>query len=238
MNKIKREIIRLYSKISDYFFLTSNFFNYQVKFSKAYQFNYTFNKNKICIIHPPKTGGTTISTVLAKSKKIYEPGAHTLLSKKCSAKKFKYIFLIRDPIDRVFSYYNMSLKNKKLPFHNHAKSSLNNFVKKVRINQNGLCKFLIGSLDDNINIKSFEIAKKNLSNMEFIIDFNYINHSLNSLKKKLNIKLRKKIHFNLDKNKKKITIFDKKIIIKENYYDIKLYKFYKKNLQKKFLKKF
>ena len=91
--------------------------------------------------------------------------------------------------------------------------------------RNGMCKFINGNLDLEINEELFNIAKNNLKNFYFVIDFNNLELELKLLSKKLNIKPRDIKYINnyispRDKLEKK----DIELISKYNQFDIRLYK--------------
>ena len=231
MGKILKEVERLYCKITDYLFLTENFHKYQIKYSKIYSNSYILKENQYSFVHPPKSAGTAISTFLYENNINIFVSAHNLVSKNCDPSKFKYIIVIRNPINRVKSFYEMQLRNRRLAFHNHAKKGLSYFVKRVNINQNCLCKFLIGDLDSHIDEEKFEIAKKNLRNFFFIMDFENLDKDINALKIKFNIKNDLK---NIEKKIKKKRIYsndENRIIIDNNKYDIKLWNYYQTNIK-------
>ena len=56
--------------------------------------------------------------------------------------------------------------------------------------RNGMCKFINGNLNLDLNEELFNIAKNNLKNFYFAIDFNNLELELKLLSKKLNIKPR------------------------------------------------
>ena len=146
-------------------------------------------------------------------------------------KKFKYITVIRDPVKRIKSFYEMQLNNKKLSFHNHAKKGLNYFVSKVKINQNCFCKFLIGDLNCDIDEEKFERAKDNLKNFFFIINFDNLEKDIEVLKSKLNIKESMKHIGKNKKERKNYSDNENNDIVINNTYDIKLWDYFKKNIK-------
>ena len=231
MKKIIKELERFYCKLTDYFFLTENFHKYQIKHSKIYSNNYILNENQFSFVHPPKSAGTSISTFLYENNIDIYYSAHNLVSINCDPKKFKYITVIRDPIKRVKSFYEMQLNNKKLSFHNHAKKGLNYFVSKVKINQNCFCKFLIGDLNCDIDEEKFEKAKDNLKNFFFIINFDNLEKDVEVLKSKLNIKESMKHIGKNKKERKNYSDNENNDIVINNTYDIKLWDYFQKNIR-------
>ena len=67
---IIREIIRFYSKFTDYFFLTKNFHKYQIKYSNIYSNNYFLEKDQYSFVHIPKTAGTSVSKLIKNNHKV------------------------------------------------------------------------------------------------------------------------------------------------------------------------
>ena len=231
MINILKEAERLYCKLTDYFFLTENFHKYQIKYSKIYSNNYNLEDNQYSFVHPPKCAGSSINTFLYENDIDIFYSAHNLVSINCEPKKYKYITVIRNPIDRIKSFYEMQLNNKKLSFHNQAKKGLNYFVSNVKINQNCFCKFLIGDLNCNIDEEKFEKAKQNLKNFFFIINFDNLDDDIKLLKLKLNIKNEMK---HIGKSQKKKRFYSEneiEKIINNNIYDIELWNYYKKNIR-------
>jgi len=231
LKKIIKELERFYCKLTDYFLLTENFHKYQIKHSKIYSNDYILNENQFSFVHPPKSAGTSVNSFLYENNIDLYVSAHNLVSKKCDPKKFRYITVIRDPVKRIKSFYEMQLNDKRLAFHNQAKKGLNYFVTKVRINQNCLCKFLIGDLSCDIDEEKFERAKNNLKSFFFIIDFDNLEKDMKLLKLKLNIKKPMKHLGKRKKEKIYYTEDENNDIIVNNTFDIKLWDYFKKNIR-------
>ncbi len=233
MKKIIRETERLYSKITDYFFLTQNFHKYQKKYSGSYSNSYKLKKNQICLIHTPKTAGTSLNEHLKRNKIFIHESAHCLVSKYCEPKDYKYIIIIRNPINRIKSFFEMQLNNKKLAFHQHAKKGLIYFIEKLKINQNCLCKFILGDLETNLNKENYLLAEKRLSKFWFVIDFNNLDKEVKNLSKKLNILPEMDHHGKKqESNKHVLTNTEIEVIKKYNKYDLKIYDHYIKELKR------
>ena len=189
-----------------------------------------FLENQFSFVHVPRTGGTTVHNFLLENSKDFFGGVHSAVSLSCNPNKYKYITIIRDPIDRVYSFYLIQKKFDKLPFHLHAKEGLEYFIKNVWSVRNGMCKFINGNLDIDLDEKLFEISNKNLKNFYFVIDFNNLETDLKSLSKKLDIKVANIEYKNsYITQKEKLEEKDVELITKYNKFDIKLYKEYLKS---------
>jgi len=227
MKKVLREIVRFYSKLTDYFFLTQNFHKYQIKYSKIYSNTYKLKKDQFCLVHPPKSAGTSLNEHLKKNNIYIYDSAHCLVSKYCNTEEYKYIIVIRNPIDRLKSFYEMQLNNKKLAFHRHSKKGISYFIKKIKINQNCLCKFIFGNLNKDINNEMYSIVEKRLNNFWFTLSFENLEKDTEILSKKLNInpnllrvkgkKIEKKTEYSVE---------EINIIKNFNQHDLKLYNYF------------
>jgi len=226
INKIKKEFERLTAKVSDRLFKTTKFDLYQRKYSNIYNNKYVFLKNQFSLVHIPRSGGSTVHSYLLENSENFFSGVHhSGVSLLCNPNKFKYITSIRDPIDRVHSSYTIQKKFRKLPFHLHAKEGLEFYLMKDWRVRNGMCKFINGNLDLEINEELFNIAKNNLKNFYFVIDFNNLELELKLLSKKLNIKPGDiKYINNFIAQKDKLEKKDIELISKYNQFDIRLYK--------------
>ena len=118
---------------------------------------------------------------------ILAPVIRTFLPSRYFPKNYKYITTIRNPIDRTKSFYEMQLNNKKLSFNHHSKKGLSIFLTKLKINQNCLCKFIIGDLNTDIDDTLYKKAKNNLRNFWYIIDFENLDEDIKKLANKLDI---------------------------------------------------
>ena len=233
MKKIFREIVRFYSKMTDFFFLTQNFHKYQIKYSGIYSNKYKLKKEQFCLIHPPKSAGTSLNVHLKKKNIFIYESAHCLVSKHCRTEEYKYITIIRNPVDRLKSFYEMQLNNKKLAFHRHSKKGLSYFVKQIKLNQNCLCKFVLGNLNVDINDENYLNVEKNLNNFWFLLNFDNLKEDVEVLSKKLNISSNiERIEKKEDLNKIKLSEEEINIIKNFNLYDIKLYNYFINKLKK------
>jgi len=228
VNKIKKELIRLNAKTSDRLFKTTKFDSYQKKYSNVYENNYKLTKNQLSFVHIPRTAGSSLNSFLRENSKNFYGGIHNAVSLLCNPKEFKYIAVIREPIERVYSYYLMQKKYKELPFHIHAKKGLVFFLKNVWNCRNGICKFINGNIESELNEELYKISIENMKNFYLILDFENFNRDLDVLSSELNIKGKIKYKNNYKTTKENLSNENKELIKKYNLYDIRLYDVYKK----------
>ena len=194
--------------------------------------NYTINDSEYCFIHIPKSGGTTFGFYLNKYniKTCTKISLHHPVNNLFSPNKFKYITILRNPIDRCYSYYQMVKRGGSNYPHKKYSDNLENFMNNCW-EVNNMATLYYAGVDCsnlkiiNVNDEIYNKAIQNLKNFHNILNFNNIQNDIITFFKKLNIHLdnienKRKVEYdkNLSKN-------DIEIITKHNKYDIKLYDF-------------
>ena len=158
--------------------------------------NYLFNKSKLAFIHLPKTGGSSLHKLLTKNhyadlfQNICTEGVHRPISKKCPPGLYKYFTISRNPIERVWSYYQMVLRNgAQYPYNYFASKGLEIFLENCWEVRNLGCRYYSGIIGKEPDSKSFNIATKNLKKFLFVIRFNSYEKDLLSFLKSHKIKI-------------------------------------------------
>jgi len=230
IDKFKKEKTRLFAKISDKIFKTTKFDDYQRKYANYYQNNYSLTVGQYSFVHIPKTAGSFLHTWLQKNSTNFYNAAHNAVSLKCDPKKYNYITTLRDPSQRVYSYYLMQKNNVKLSYYNHANVNLDFFLQKSWSSRNGICKFINGYINKELNDELYQISLNNLKNFYFVCDFDNIQNDFIELKRKLGIKKEFNFIENNKISKREISIKENQLIEKYNYFDLKLYNYFKNHL--------
>ena len=229
MSKFKRKIFKKVSPfiggILDTLFLT-NFSRRGLDYYHNYHQNdYTFNKDVVCLIHVPRTGGGTLRAYMSENKKYHTlnfGAQHYPVSLLCDPKDFKYITIFRDPIDRTISHYNMLLEMKTKV----ASFGFSNWLMNDKFSRNLYCQYFSGYVNSNVDQQIYNLALENLKKFYFVIDFNKFDTEAEELFKLLNLNFDKiknhgyRIVNKSDEDSHKL----KTLCEKYNYWDIKLYK--------------
>ena len=235
-SKIDRIIYKNFSpflgRILDKLFFTS-FSRTGINFYHHYNKNdYKIDDpNKICFIHLPKTGGITVWETLKNNNfPLYsfpKNSLHNPVSLYCSAKKFRYVTVMRNPIDRVYSQFFMYKKLKE----NISNHGLILTLKTQLAFKNLACQYYSGLIDENVDERIFNIAKENLNKFFFIMNFDNFEEDLKKLFNKLNINSKITIEHKNKSVYKKISQEEKEAIEIYNYWDLKLYEHFEKNIR-------
>jgi len=186
--------------------------------------DYEIGANEFSLIHLPKTGGTTIKSILVRNqvKNVLNIDKHMPVSLSCNPEEYSYVTIMRNPIDRVFSYYQMQLRDKKQPYHFHAKDGLATLLRNCWEVNNTACMYYSGFIDANVDNKCYEIAKQNLNNFAFVGNFDNFNTDVSKLLSILNLNIENipilNFHGIHEATSKEI-----KLIESYNEFDIKLF---------------
>ena len=189
------------------------------------------NDCEFIFVHIPKTAGMSVNSIIdeinmkSNNNKIYK-GGHNPKSLFHNTDEKKYFTVIREPVERIYSFYQMSLKDKKQPYNYLAKKDLYHFVAYCPEAQNIYCKYFSGEIEKDMNSDLYNIAQKNIQNFYQILNFSNFENDLDKFLNKLGIENMKIPHINKSE-KKNIPDDDRKIIEFYNAYDLKLYKFLK-----------
>jgi len=226
MNKLDKFLYKNLSpkigKFIDKLFLTNIGKRGTNYYHNYYQNDYSFDPEKYCLIAVPKTGGWSFRKYTEKYNLPFytfeKDALHNPVSLNCPPEKYKYVTILRNPIDRSYSEYQI---NRTL---NDVTSSrgLINFLKTCTDARNVYCQYYSGLIGEIVDERIYNIALKNLKNFHSIIDFDNYSIDLNNFLKKFNIENKEEIHDNKSKYSP-ISVNQTEVIKIYNYWDIKLY---------------
>lgn len=151
--------------------LYSEYTHFQAGFENA---NYRFGQDEICFIHLPKTAGTSFAKLLASDpeNRFAQIRIHRPVSPHCPPSEYRYITVLRDPVDRVWSLYQMVLRDPKdLPYRKQAKRGLRDFLEANRAARNLICRYLSGEIKPEPSAVTLAKAERNLAFFYYIINF-------------------------------------------------------------------
>lgn len=162
--------------------------DYSIKYHNArigfHTNSYRFKSTEVCFIHIPKTAGTSIATTF---ELLNAAGAglgpnykkHIPVSASCPTHSYRYVTSMRIPVDRVWSYYQMAIRETKNPYHAYSSRGLKYFLEHCWECRDMMTKYLIGDIRDIANPAPDLIAKAvdNLSNFYFVFDFENLEKS-------------------------------------------------------------
>lgn len=197
--------------------------------------DYFIKKDYMSFIHIPKSGGTTFSKLVEKyNLKIDNINCHVPISKNCNTDEYKYVLILRNPVERCFSYFNfVRSRGPGYPYNNFSNDIKLFFEKSPEVN-NFLTQYMacINPLKNiKVDDEIFEIAKKNIDKIYKIILFDNFEENLKLFfKTDFNIKLNKISNLRNYHYDKKINNENLEIIKEKNKYDIMLYNYIKKRI--------
>lgn len=184
--------------------------------------DYKFEKDQVGFIHIPKTGGTSLHVLFKNHNfNLVNSNVHNLVSKYCPTEEYRYITVIRDPVERVWSYYQMAKRDRFNPSHMDTKKSLEKVILNNYHCSNTYIKMYSGDYYDY----TYENAMKNLKNFYYVgmfENFSKIISDLNVLFK-LNMKEINLRNVNYGQMNNK----ERELIIEHNKEDIEFYKEYR-----------
>ena len=187
------------------------------------QNDYSFNKKDYCFVHVPRTGGWSFRNYFEEHNLPFYvnemKGHHNPVSLLCPPKDYKYVTIIRDPIQRVRSHYQMFQQaNNQI-----ASRGLINFLRYCSEVKNLYCQYYSGLIGESVDETIYQLALKNLKDFKFIVNYKNYDEDLKNFLKKFQIQETTKKFFNNKSNKIEISREEKDAISAYNYWDIKLF---------------
>jgi len=136
---------------------------------------YQFKKSEIAFVHIPRTGGTSLHNLLNQDplSRFVNLNMHRPVSQLCDPVNYRYITLMCDPVDRVWSYYQMVLRNPPgFPYRRFAGKGLECFLEHCWEVRNMACRYYSGEVKEEPDGETLTKAFNNLLNFTRVINFN------------------------------------------------------------------
>ncbi len=144
-NKVLEQLFRVVDSL-----LNTNFYWEHIFRKNGYHTNdFEFSKNQMAFVHLPKTGGTSFYKMLEEKRfeGIVNTRVHRPISIFCSPKEYKYLTIFRNPVDRVWSLYQMVLRTPpNSPYRKHASRGLSCFLENCWEARDMYCRYLSGDV--------------------------------------------------------------------------------------------
>ncbi|QNI86960.1 P-loop containing nucleoside triphosphate hydrolase [Synechococcus sp. ROS8604] len=168
--------------------------DYTIRVSNAFRGfhnnRYKLSTDDLCFVHVPKTAGTSIAKYFEVLRE-YAFGINICYKNHCPVSIYadpaiyKYTTCHRDPFERVWSYYQMSIRDCGNSYHKYTThDSLEYFINHCWECRNMMTKYMTANLSDNLNNKSVQLARDNLKMFFWVFDFDNLTSSLELFTKK------------------------------------------------------
>ena len=159
--------------------LIRHFSDQDYTLSDFHRCGYQVPPGKRVFVHVPKTGGSSVHKLLlghptsSQFMNASLSGCHRPVSRLHKPGETRYFTILRDPIERVWSYFNM-IKHRWIrhPYLDYAKVSLEHFLQNCWEGRNQYVRYFSGFLLDEPGEEEYLVAIENLSLFEGVIDFN------------------------------------------------------------------
>ncbi len=186
LKKLVRRSLRLFDKIfwTDYDIRLTN---HIIGFHKS---AYNFKKNKISFVHIPKTGGTSLHKLLRKDVKsrFINLNVHRPVSRLCDPGEYSYMTVMRNPVARVWSYYQMIKRNPYgSAYKRFADKGIECLLKHCWEVRNMACRYYSGEVKPEPDTATFNRAMKNLDNFICVIDMEFYEKQVDEFLTQYNI---------------------------------------------------
>ena len=196
---------------------------------------YAFECSKMTFIHIPKTAGTSIHKFLCNKdqfsdrfQNVFDEGLHRPVSRYCHPSEYLYFTVMRHPLDRVWSYFQMVLRwDPRHPYATSARNGLLTFLERCWEVRNMATRYLSGSILDEPTHSAFLMACWNMDCFYAVLDFQRLGESLSSMCESLGYKFKTASvpHFNAARYLRP-SAQERELILGANTLDLELYNYW------------
>ncbi len=148
--------------------------------------DYSFRPDQLAFVHLPKTGGTSLNTILRDDADDRFTGVfrHRPISRKCPPGSYNYFTVMRDPVERVWSFYQMSQRSLARgggPYGHVAGRGLEFFLRHCWEVRNMACRYYSGELVFEPKAATLERAWRNLELFRYVLCFETLSQDAGAL---------------------------------------------------------
>lgn len=224
--RAKKNILKIAYAAYDKVMGTETYTTFKLFQSGYHNPDYRFEKDQIALIHIPKTAGTSMAKLLSNDPKnrFVLLDIHKPVSPHCSPTEFQYVTILRDPIARVWSHYQMVLRYPEgYPYRKYAVQGLEVFLKRTWETRNMMCRYLAGNTQQEPDNQTFEKANKNISTFYKVLFFENFAENASEFLTQHEIPFEKILNQRKSKYAQP-TEEEKALIQKYNQWDLRLFK--------------
>ena len=106
---------------------------------------------------------------------------HLPVSRLCKPEEYSYVTIMRDPVERVWSHYQMAQREPDLPYHHFSLNGLECFLTHCWEVRNMACRYYSGQVSEEPNTQNLITALHNLENFRYVLDFNNFNEEIENM---------------------------------------------------------
>lgn len=177
-------------RVMDYVLWTDFYVKAHNRWIGFHDTSYRFEKGEVAFIHIPKTGGTSLHRLMQKDHELRFVGLnmHRPISRFCDPTEYSYVTVMREPIERVWSYYQM-VRRRPVghPYKRFAEKGLEAFLDHCWEVRNMACRYYSGRIAREPNADAVDVALCNLANFAFVLDFSDFSNQVILLLEKYDI---------------------------------------------------
>lgn len=230
--RIKKKLILAVLKTMDNLLGSDLHIRKKMKYWGYDDANYHFSQDQTAFIHISKTGGTSLAKILSDDpqNRFVNLNIHKPVSAHCPPEKFRYLTVLRNPVDRVWSLYQMTLHDPDgHHYRKFAERGLEPFLKKYWACRNMYCRYFSGKVFTEPGQNEMTESLENLALFKDVLLFERLENDIHSLTRKYDIPVDSVPHKRKSNNQKP-SAEQRDLISRYNQLDIELYeKWYEKN---------
>ncbi|NBV97478.1 MAG: hypothetical protein EBT30_08055 [Verrucomicrobia bacterium] len=178
-------------------------------------------------VHVPRTGGTSVGDYIQKVRvpRILNLHAHHPISVVCPPAFHRYFTILRDPVERCWSFYRLSLyRNDANPYRRAAARGLEHFCLHCWEMRNMYCRYYSGIPWQEPDETTLEEAFRQLRRFEAVLDFSQLGVHMGRLAFRWGVRRAAFPHRNQAPGPKvELDALSRKILERHNELDLRLY---------------